>query len=217
MREYDFRTFVQYYHRAWVEDLTNPGRSVMVYSLDDDSIVGVRPMTANVHRYDLEEAVPISYTDLEWKHVRRPSLGYRHLSDGMQLVYAEGRSGRVPKGLQQSRVHISVPPQFRAAVLALPKPFPLNHTILNAVVADAYRFPEYVSMEDAIKRLTSEPQAMGFALNSQAAVCLGRTADRPFILLFDGDEVASSMDGVEWTPVSPELNKIVDYCKALEV
>lgn len=216
MKEYDKNTFIQYYNNAWVDSPHTPNTAVRLGVLDSNRIVGMRTMEQVPTDDDITNAVTIDHRSLEWKHVRRPALGYRHIQGGKLLLHATGRRGRVPKGLQSTRVNLSVPVQVRAAILALPSPYPTD-VILNAPVADAYRFPSYVSMEEAVDFLVNDRHSVGFAINSLAAVCLGRTAARPFLLLFDGDEVAYSLDGEEWIPNNPSLAKIVTYCKSLEV
>lgn len=212
MREYDKNDFITYYSGSFVRHPDFPGSVGRIINDRNADVIrfyqgdSVDSLTAA----QMAQIPTINHRELDWEHVRRPPLGYRHLENGKYLFYAYiERSHGTPKGIHQRIINISCPIEFRAIVNSLKHAYPPDRR-LNVAEAKELCFPSFVpSVREAVTRLTKEPEALGFAINCDVAILLGLREHETFIMLLREDKAAISRDGKRWEVTSREFDGVL--------
>lgn len=212
MREYTLDDFVQYYNGAFVLNPTNEKEVLQVHWDRDQEGAGGRVLQGLPSGKGAKQrSVALDHTALEWRHVRRPQLGYRHLNDGKALYFLSlGQHEGRPKGLNPHIVTCRMPEETVALWnygLTIQQPS-FNKT-LNIDIAQEAHFPSYVSRKYAINALVNEPAAIGFALSCDAAITLGTTEHEQFVGLFKGRKVSGAGADGRFHAVNPSWEGIV--------
>ena len=214
MKEYTLQDFVSYYRNTYVR---HP---------DNLKIIGKLCTLRNTHELkfwcgendpseeELRLAPNIDYTKLEWEHVKRPILGYRHFNNGSQLYYYFSHRSNMQRsrGLHENILGSEEPNQFTSAVLCSKFPYEPRNFLLNKESAEELFYPNFVSIQKAVYLLEKDKRAMGFAINHDMAITLGVSAETPFLLLYNGTMIATSLDGAAWTTFNPDFEGIISRC-----
>lgn len=205
MKEYTQQDFQMYFHRSWFrhpetgELVSNGG-----FLNDGTNDILVNSTSGTLTRLD--------YTKIKWEHVKLPPLGYRHVRDGMYLIYvAKIPAQDRPKGLHVNKIRVALVPDLAPVCRALGTEAGYQeYRELNPAVAAAIHEQKFITLNEAIKGLTTSRLAAGFALSPSVAVILGSTADAPFVTLFKNQRAAISKDGHAWTIFNPELKEVLN-------
>lgn len=210
MKEYNREDFVTYYRNSYVRNPLVPN-SVAQLLWDGDRGIALYAGNRELLTNQLLRELPIfDYTLLDWEHVRRPRLGYRHLEGGKYLFRASlNRANQRAKGIHEQCVEIAVPREFSTTVQSLGVKYNVERT-LNISEAQELCFPNFVqSGREAVQRLMQEENAIGFALDEDTAMVLGHSAKEAFLLLFKGSKIAVSPDGHTWEFNDKDLEGVV--------
>lgn len=224
MKEYALRDFARYYNHSFVIDPSDGklGQLVFVSAFrgDDGAIVpdsmriSKHAITERTRASDLRALPIIDHNTLEWRHVRRPTLGYRHSENGKKLYFASiDRGDQIPKGLNNRCVLLENPINVRGVSIriGLPKAYQVSSFPLTFKEALELHKPNFVSFKQAIEKLSSDRElCVGFALSHDTAITLGTAADSAFVLLFRGTPAAYSKDGAKWEYTSKEYKGVLD-------
>lgn len=202
MHHYAMADFLSYYTGSW---LLHPKTGAVVRVIRDD------PENRQTHvRLSDKTSVPLS--ELDWKHVQTPRLGYRCLEGGRLLYYVSRRASRIrEKGVTPAAIVIDVPNVVASIAGVLGYVDTLSkHAALGDKLAPAIFNPEFVTLKDAMKALKSKKHAIGFALSNDWAVTLGLHKENPFLLSYKNARVGSSMDGESWKFSDTDAQYIFD-------
>ncbi len=226
MKEYALRDFARYYNHSFVIDPQDGEIGQLTYTQafrDDNN--GVQNETMRISKNSAKDVSdmggkevralpPIDHNTLEWKHVKRPALGYRHSDGGKKLYFASvNRGDQIPKGLNERCILLENPPQTVAvaAAIGLPKTHQMQHYELTLEEAKELHHPHYMRLSDALARLSSDRElCVGFALSCDTAITLGKSEDSAFVLLFRGTPAAYSKDGKTWEYTNPEYKGVLN-------
>lgn len=193
MKHYTYEDFRRYYGGAYV---FNPQNERQLGALHH----GGNGMYLIV---DGEQTVTIDYTQLEWKHVKCPPLGYIHLDDGYRFYHSsKGQHDGVPKGLNPALVNVLMPAETRVAMQRTKLKMPAMRPHLNHELAAAIALPEFVTLDYAVDKLLNAPHAVGYALSKEAGLTLGLKKDEQLVGLYRGRKCCTSRDGYRFVPVA---------------
>lgn len=217
MREYTRRDFSSYYNGSFIRDPDNMEEIGQIvwdrYANNGEGGLKFYKGVADYRKLGSEgiKALPLlDHTLLEWEHVCRPPLGYRHLKDGKELFYASiCRRTHTAKGLNDSCVSLDIPPQVRAVNKAIGLP-DVDYIQLNLESAKELHHPHYLTTKEAIAKLSSDKLCVGFALSQDVAVVLGTSKNQPFLMLFKGNRIAQSSDGKTWILNNEEYRGVLE-------
>jgi hypothetical protein len=199
MQHYSVEDFLTYFGTSW---FLHPNTGEVVQAVGRDR--------EDPERIILSTKEKVKLSELDWKHVAVPILGYRSLFDGKALYYIARRAGRrTQKGVTPHAITITIPPIIRELASECGWCDDVRkHATLDDRVSKLIWKPEYVSLADAINNLKNKKHAIGYALSPNWAVTLGLYKDEPFLLHFKNLRVGGSKDGETFTFYDKDSEKL---------
>jgi hypothetical protein len=205
MNKYSLDDFSQYWRHTYIR-LPKTGAIARVLGVNGG-------MAAFENKTVPGGLVHVKLDDIEWEHVKLPTLGYRNtVPGGKGLYYFIRKVARVAtKGLSDATVRTEMVQYVYDALIALKMNAEayLNDAGVHQVTAEALHRQEYTPFHEAIKLLKTKLDAVGFALSPEFAIVLGDRADNAFTLLWKQMNVAISPDGEKWHILCNEYKDVI--------
>lgn len=186
MNNYSMTDFLAYFQYSWIVH-PRSGKIVRVDGVDSDG------------KIKFSDGESLSLSDIDWRHVQVPSLGWRSVDDGRSIYYVEKAPRRqAAKGVTPSAIVITMPPLIRQIVDKLSGNQYVTNTQLSKKLAEEIYSPTFTSLEVAVQKLTTNDHTVAVAISNYWAVSLSLHKQWPLVMWYKTVPVAHSKTGKSW-------------------